>query len=96
MVYPERPLGALNVEGGRGEKSTSYIFNFSFQKKKEKKNIVLGVLFSYLGMTVIPSLKLDINLSRTYGKLNCKGEPYRVTRSFITDKKIDRQKYCYF
>ena len=35
----------------------------------------------------IPSPKIVINLSWTYEKIHCKGEPYRFMRSIATDKK---------
>ena len=48
-----------------------------------------------LGRTVLPSYKIVINISRTYEKLPCKGEPF-VVSEILRYKQIDRQTSCYF
>ena len=50
--------------------------------------LLLGAIS--LGMVVVPSLKIVINLPRTYEKLPCKGEPYQFIGK--RDSSLQRNK----
>ena len=67
---------------GCGEESILPPLNFSLKKDM----FFWGGKGSFLEVISLGGGIIDINLSRTYEKLNCKGEPYR----FIgTDRHIE-------
>ena len=84
-LRPLRPLMALEV-WYVDLPSSFLIFNKEKLKNISGKHFSLGAISHW--RTVVTSLKIVINLPRTYKRLYCKGEPYQLARSFVTDKKL--------
>ena len=85
-------LETLNCTGGKGEGSELYSYDFRFKNKIFWEGSTFLEALSFRRVD-LPSPKRVINLSWTFKKRHCKGEPYRFASFFATHR--DRQTSCY-